>query len=119
MKYIIPFTVIFLFAFSSASTAQKKAEFHYPADSITDASKKAFVKQFKQGSTLYTITCAKCHNIKNIIPDFSLPQLMDYEMRLYPVHVEKLNDTKITDEEMQKVILFLRFKTKSGKTIHG
>jgi hypothetical protein len=119
MKYIILFTVIFLFAFCSVSTAQKKVEFDYPEDSITDASKIAFVKQFNKGKILYSITCGKCHNMKNIIPDFSLPQLMDYEMRMYPVHMERLNDTKISDEEMQKVILFLRFKKKSGIPARG
>ncbi len=120
MKRIIFCTIIFTLAFCSESAAQKKAEYEYPEYlATTDSTKKAFVKQFNQGRVLYNITCSKCHNLKNIIPDFSLPQLMDYEMRMYPVHMERLNDTKISDEEMQKVVLFLRFKKKSGKTIHG
>lgn len=104
-----------MLAFCLGSFAQKKAEFDYPEYLATDDStKKAFVKQFSQGRILYNITCAKCHNLKGVIPDFSLPQLMDYEMKLYPVHMEKLNETKIADEELQKIILFLRFKKKSG-----
>lgn len=117
MKHIISFAIIFTFFFCIKSAAQKKSEFNYPEDSITEAGKKAFVKQFNQGKILYSITCSKCHNLKNIIPDFSLPQLMDYEMRLYPEHMERLNNIKVTDIEMQKIILFLRYKKKSGKTM--
>ena len=118
MKSIILFSIIFTLGFCTVSTAQKVPEFEYPEYLATnDSTKKVFVKQFNQGRVLYGITCSKCHNIKKIIPDFSLPQLMDYEMRQYPVHLERLNDTKITDEEMQKIILFLRFKTKTKKSI--
>ncbi|MBL7744574.1 MAG: hypothetical protein JNN00_13975 [Chitinophagaceae bacterium] len=44
---------------------------------------------------------------------------MDYEIILYPEHEGRIGDTRIADEEMAKIILFLRFKTKSGKTIKG
>jgi len=33
--------------------------------------------------------------------------------------ISVLNEKKIADEELQKIILFLRFKAKTGKTIHG
>jgi cytochrome c553 len=102
--------------------AQKKAEFTYPEDALADTAKKSFEKQFKQGKILYNLTCSKCHNMKvegkDVIPDFSLPQLMDYEMRIYPQHVEELPDAKLADYEMQKIIVFLRYKTRTGKTIH-
>lgn len=101
-------------------SAPKKIEFTYP-DDIADSSKKTFVKEFNQGNTLYGIMCSSCHNKtvdnKTLIPDFSLPQLMDYEMRMYTEHGEDLGDNKVTDVEMQKIILFLRYKKKSGVTV--
>lgn len=124
MKKIITVILIFQIAFVNESAAQKNAEFDMPADSVAESSKQAFIKQFKQGKILYNITCARCHNFKEgrkeIVPDFSMPQLMDYEMRFYyPEHQERLTDTKITDEEMNRIILFLRFKKKTGRPIHG
>jgi cytochrome c553 len=123
MRYTTLIILVFLFAVND-SRAQKKVEFDYPADSVAESSKKAFVKNFSQGKILYATVCSRCHNVKEdrkeIIPDFSLPQLMDYEMRFtYPEHMDRLTDTHITDEEMNKIILFLRFKKKSGKPIHG
>ncbi|MFM9911165.1 MAG: hypothetical protein ACKVOW_17630, partial [Chitinophagaceae bacterium] len=99
------------------TNAQKKDAFDYP-DDIADTAKKTFVKQFKQGIALYKITCSKCHNKtvdgKQIIPDFSLPQLMDYEMRIAPEHGEQLTDRFITDDELARIIIFLRYKKKTG-----
>jgi hypothetical protein len=118
-KYLA-IVMILMSCFEAAG--QKKFEFDYPDEATTDSSKKAFVKQFNQGHTLYMMTCSKCHNKmdgkKEIIPDFSLPQLMDYEVRLYPQHQDKFgDDTKLTDEELAKVIAFLRYKKKSGITV--
>jgi cytochrome c553 len=94
-----------------------KIEFDYP-DDIADTAKKNFEKKFRQGHSIYVMTCASCHNKtvngKSVIPDFSLPQLMDYEMRMAPEHGEQLTDRFITDEEMQRVIIFLRYKKRSG-----
>jgi hypothetical protein len=123
MKYIVR-VLLFLIFTNQASSAQKKTDFDIPVDSTSEISQKAFIKNFNQGKILYTMSCARCHNFKEgkkeIIPDFSLPQLMDYAMRIeYPEHQDRLKDTKITDEEMNKIILFLRFKKKSGKPIHG
>jgi hypothetical protein len=123
MKKIITILLISQFAFIVKPAAQKNAEYDMPVDSTTESSKKEFIKQFKQGKILYNISCAQCHTVKEgrkeIIPDFSVPQLMDYEMRFYyPEHQERLTDTKITDVEMNKIILFLRFKKKTGKPIH-
>jgi mono/diheme cytochrome c family protein len=119
MRCIFLCIVIFCGAISEAG-AQNKMDFDYP-DDIVDSAKKAFVKQFNQGQVIYKITCAKCHTItenkKQFIPDFSLPQLMDYEMRFYEGHSDQLGDNKITDQEMQYVILFLRYKKKSGKLV--
>lgn len=98
--------------------AQKKIGYTYP-DDIADSAKKSFVKQFNQGMILYKISCNKCHikliNGKEVIPDFSLPQLMDYEIRIFPEHNEKLTDNKVSDEELAKIVLFLRYKEKIVK----
>jgi hypothetical protein len=120
MKYF-PVIVVFVVTGLSLSVhAQKKGDFDYP-DDIADSSKKTFVKDFNQGMVLYKIGCGKCHNKvvdkKELIPDFSLPQLMDYEMRFYPEHGEELPDSRVTDVEMQKIVLFLRYKKKSGLTV--
>ena len=83
---------IFLFAAcANFCSAQKKEAFDYPEYLPTDDSARAaFKKQFYQGQVVYRITCAKCHNKmingKEVIPDFSLPQLMHYEIRIYPEH---------------------------------
>jgi mono/diheme cytochrome c family protein len=99
---------------------QKKQAFSYP-DDIADTAKKSFVKNIYQGKLLYGIACAQCHNKKvngaDIIPDFSLPQLMDYEMRMYEQHEDKLDDRHVSDIELEKIILYLRYKKKSGITV--
>lgn len=117
MKYNFLLLLIFMVGFSSLSPAQKKEGFAYP-DDIADSAKKTFVKQFNQGRILYSITCAQCHNKningKEVIPDFSLPQLMDYEMRMYSQHEDKLDDRHVRDEEMARIIQFLRYKNRTG-----
>jgi len=118
MRHIILCTMALFAALFSKIAAQSKVEFEYP-DDIADTAKKAFVKQFKQGRVLYDIACAKCHsttvNKKELIPDFSLPQLMDYEIRIWPQHQEKLADTQITDLELADIVLFLRYKKRNPK----
>jgi hypothetical protein len=118
-------TVFFLaicLGFAVASTAQKAVEFTYPETAVADTAKKNFVKRWKQGQTLYNLSCSKCHNKtvngKSVIPDFSLPQLLDYEMRIaYESHGEQLTDRFVSDEEMQRIILFLQYKKKTGVPI--
>lgn len=116
MKYWFLFFIL-MTGFFSLCSAQKKEAFIYP-DDIADTAKKAFVKQFNQGQVLYNLTCGQCHNKKingkEIIPDFALPQLMDYEMRMYTQHEDKLDDEHVRDEEMAKIVLFLRYKKRTG-----
>ena len=91
--------------------------FDYPDDVTADTGRISFLKRFKRGKGIYIETCAKCHdstkNGKVFYPDFSLPQLMDYEMRFqYPAHNEDLNETNITIGELDDVVDFLRYKKK-------
>lgn len=95
------------------------AIFDYPLPVTSDTAKQRFEKEFSKGKILYKTSCAKCHTVnengKSTIPDFSLPQLMDYEMRFqYPEHEEDLKETNITHDEMELVVQYLRYKKKSG-----
>lgn len=115
---IVAFSLIAYSGFAQSKTSKlPKIEFDYP-DDIVDTAKKSFEKKFKQGQVIYITTCGSCHNKtvngKQIIPDFSLPQLLDYEMRMAPEHGDKLTDRFISDQEMERVLIFLRYKKKSG-----
>lgn len=116
------FIVFIVLSFTCSATAQKKMEFDYPLD-ISDTAKKSFEKTFKQGRILYQMSCSKCHDTtvkgKLVIPDFSLPQLMDYEMRMYPEHGEQLTDKYISDKDMEKIVAFLRYKKTTGVKFRG
>ena len=100
-------------------TSTNKISYNYPDDIITDdTAKKKFVKQFNAGQILYKINCAKCHNTtvhgKEIIPDFTLEQLENYEIRIQnPKHEEDLRETNITLDELDEVILFLTYKKRN------
>ncbi len=112
--------MIFFVCIKANVYGQKKVEFDYP-DDISDSARKSFAKNINQGQVLYKISCGKCHTRmegkKEIIPDFSLPQLLDYEMRMYQEHSDQLDDSHVSDDEMTKIILFLRYKKRSGVTV--
>ncbi|MBC7849691.1 MAG: cytochrome c [Chitinophagaceae bacterium] len=121
------FLVVLLLTVAFSVSAQQpkskklpKIAFDYP-DDIVDTAKKTFEKQFNQGHAIYIATCGSCHNKavngKDVIPDFSLPQLMDYEMRMSQDHGEQLTDRFISDEEMARVVIFLRYKKRSGVNV--
>jgi hypothetical protein len=113
MKLKCIITIVLLGLFCINAKAQSKIKYNYP-ENIADSAKKLFVKSFNQGYILYKVSCSKCHNKiskgKEIIPDFSLPQLMDYEIRIFPEHNGKLMENRLTNEELEKIILFLRYK---------
>jgi hypothetical protein len=94
-------------------------ELPYDSASMTEVQKKQFVSDFEKGIIIYNSVCASCHNkLVNgvqVVPDFSLPQLMDYEMRIqYPSHENKLTETNLTALEFDQVVHYLRYKKKSG-----
>ena len=40
---------------------------------------------------------------------------MDYEIRIqYPAHQDPMRETNVTPEELENIILFLRYKKKGG-----
>jgi hypothetical protein len=99
------------------TTNQNKKEpiFDYPEFVTTSIGRDSFLNEFTKGRIIYKQTCAKCHNVnkngKLYYPDFSLPQLMDYEMRFqYPAHQDELRETNLSPTELDWVVTFLRFK---------
>jgi len=99
----------------------KEINYILPDDSLSmsDSAKKEFVMNFDKGQIIYNIVCAKCHNKLvdgvEVVPDFSLPQLMDYEMRIeYPAHQERLTEANLSALELDHVVDYLRYKKKSG-----
>jgi mono/diheme cytochrome c family protein len=98
--------------------AQKEMAFDYPPN-ITADSQQVFVQHFKKGHVLYESNCARCHtqdvNGHKVIPDFSLPQLLDYEMRFqYQAHEEPLKETRVSVQELDDIQVFLQYKKPSG-----
>lgn len=92
-----------------------------PEDSLTmtDDKKKEFKESCDRGIIIYNTICASCHNKlidgKQVVPDFSIPQLMDYEIRIqYPSHEDRLKENNLTIQELDDVVNYLRYKKKSG-----
>lgn len=123
--FFLSIVILSVYAFSAStnSTGMGKGKqqtgidtiYDFPEDVTTDTGRTSFVKNFYAGRIIYKETCAKCHdstkNDQLFYPDFSLPQLLDYEMRFqYPEHQDDLRDEKITAEELDKVVLFLQYK---------
>ncbi len=81
-----------------------------------------FTEQFHRGQKLYAVGCGGCHNKKvdgrTVIPDFSAPQLLDYEMRTqYPSHGERLHEAKVSKEELDDIQVYLLHRKPSGHPI--
>jgi mono/diheme cytochrome c family protein len=93
----------------------------FPADASADL-RGDFTEQFHRGEKLYAMSCGGCHNKKvdgrTVIPDFSAPQLLDYEMRTqYPAHGERLHEAKVSKEELDDIQVFLLHRKPSGYPI--
>ncbi|MES2656584.1 MAG: hypothetical protein V4620_13400 [Bacteroidota bacterium] len=91
----------------------------YDSATMTEAQKAEFISFYEKGIIVYNTICAKCHNkIVNgeaVVPDFSLPQLMDYEVRIqYPSHGDHLKESNLSALELDYVVHYLRYKKKSG-----
>ncbi len=92
----------------------KPIPYNLPED-ITEKDKPNFVSQFNSGQILYKLHCADCHNIrtagKDSIPTFSLPQLLDYEIRFqYPIHQDRMTEAQISASELDEIVIFLRYR---------
>ena len=81
-----------------------------------------FDEQFERGRILYNGNCGGCHNLKingrMVVPDFSLPQLLDYEMRMqYAAHGDRLSEARVVKEELDDIQVYLRFRRPSGHPV--
>lgn len=97
---------------------KKEPIFDYPDYIDTDTGRATFVKEFNKGRIVYKQVCAKCHNVnkdgKLYYPDFSIPQLIDYEMRIqYSAHQEELKENNLSALEFDWVVIFLQYKKKN------
>ncbi|MBJ7428177.1 MAG: hypothetical protein JHD28_04355 [Bacteroidia bacterium] len=106
---------------SNKVTIVKPLLYDMPEDSLTMTAdkKQAFKESCDRGIIIYNTICAGCHNKlvdgKQVVPDFSLPQLMDYEIRIqYPSHEDRLKENNLTAQELDDVVNYLRYKKKSG-----
>ena len=67
---------------------------------------------------MYDINCAGCHNSKVkrkvVIPDFTLDQLIGYELRVSnPDHEDGIPETNVSAEELGLIMTFLNYKKKN------
>lgn len=111
------YIVVFLLLLSSCSM-QKKAAYEFP-DAMKPDVQVEFAKVCEKGMILYSINCAKCHNLtikgKEVIPDFSAEQIKGYEIRVTSrEHEESLPETSVNAEELGQIATFLTYKKKSG-----
>ncbi len=117
MKYYqIIIAVVFILLIVECTT-QKKVMYEFPPEMSLPV-KAEFVKQCDKGKILWDINCAGCHNTKVkrkvIIPDFTLDQLIGYELRvLNPDHESGIPETNVSAEELGMIMVFLSYKKKN------
>ena len=97
--------------------AQKKGEYDMPPG-LAEKNQKQFIQFFKEGEAYYKISCAECHNVKEkrktFYPHFTNEQLELYIMRVKnPEHTDRLTMNNISDEELQKIMHFLKYLKKT------
>ena len=112
-KFILSFSLVFLFVWMSVS-AQDKKVVTKPPSNLTGAALADVVAHIEKGKILFQKKCSKCHGIfakgKDGVMNFSKQELKDYNMSF--IQQDPLNHAvaqKMTDEEMMDVIYFLQF----------
>lgn len=109
-KSLLP---VFCFALTSA-IAQKKGQYKMP-EGLSEKNQKQFIQFFTEGEAYYAVSCAECHNTKvkgkTQYPQFTLEQLELYIVRVKnPEHTQRLTTHAVSDEELQKIMYFLKYK---------
>lgn len=84
-------------------------------EGLSEKNQQQFIQFFTEGEAYYAISCAECHNKKvkrkTEYPHFTLEQLELYIMRVKnPEHSKRLTMQEISDEELQKIMHFLKYK---------
>lgn len=96
---------------------QKEVRYEMPTG-LSEINKKQFIQFFDQGEKIYGTSCANCHNKKVdkkiVIPVFTEEQLELYTIRINnEQHSMKLSTRDLSDENLQKVVFFLKYKKKN------
>lgn len=117
-SFVLLAIVILLFG---QCTQQQDLAFDYPAAATTDTGRANFREHWSQGKVLYAMNCGGCHDTlvagsrNKVVPDFSLPQLLDYEMRFqYPSHENRLREVDVSVAELDWIQMYLQYKKRSG-----
>lgn len=113
-----PLLLLFIAADAGRPRLRKEKPATYP-NGLSDSARKVFVADFQRGQVLYDLNCGGCHNMqvdgRTVIPDFSLPQLLDYEMRSqYPEHQDRVRESDVSVEELDDIQTFLHYRKRSG-----
>ena len=100
----------------AACSLQKEVKYNMP-NGLTENQKTKFLENFNNGSAVYTISCAKCHdktvNNQIVKPEFTQEQLELYIVRIQnDEHSKNLTIRDISDEDLQRVMFYLKYKIK-------
>ena len=119
---IVAITVLGISVLAHRCTPAREVPFTSPNEAQLKDLRGDFNEQFERGRILYAENCGSCHNMKvdgrMIIPDFSAPQLLDYEMRMqYPTHGERLTEAHVSVEELDDIQIYLLFRKPSGHPV--
>ncbi|NHM08058.1 hypothetical protein G4D82_12570 [Flavobacterium sp. CYK-4] len=110
----IKLILLLIFLGLTSAQAQKKGQYNLP-EGLTEKNQKQFIQFFTEGEAYYAVSCAECHNKKvkrkTEYPKFTPEQLELYIMRVKnPEHTERLTTNAVSDEELQKIMHFLKYK---------
>lgn len=99
-----------------ACSLQKEVKYNIP-EGLNEKQKNKFLENFNNGSAVYTISCAKCHdktvNNQIVQPEFTNEQLELYIVRIQnDEHSKNLTIRDISDEDLQRVMFYLKYKIK-------
>lgn len=116
--HVLLLAIIAFVAVTSRCTSQKEPAYDPPPNTAGDSAA-AFAEHWRKGKVLYALNCAGCHdtlvNGRKVVPDFSLPQLLDYEMRYqYPAHDDRLREVDVSIAELDDIQVYLQYKKRSG-----
>jgi cytochrome c553 len=108
---------IFILILTLAACALRKEIAYSMPEGLNENQQKKFLENFNQGATVYTVSCASCHNKKEgnkiIEPQFTEKQLELYIIRIQnDEHSKKLSIRDVSDEDLQKVMFYLKYKIK-------
>ena len=118
------FVGIIIFSIYLISCSTYKEPAYSPPEAARDKEKPFFTQRFAEGKILYNNTCTNCHTSKVYKekgpPLFTLEQLEAYSIRISnDTHSEKLNAKDLTDQELSKILFYLRFLVNEQYKITG